>query len=63
MAWVHMDEKECPLCGESMHLVELEALTRLPGTTELKRQKAFEWQCPECEYFEEADPEGPAQAR
>lgn len=57
-ASVHMHAKECPLCGETMRLVEREETSRVPGTTELKKRKSLEWVCPDCDYFEEADPEG-----
>ena len=45
--------KGCPLCGESMRLSEREVQEK-NGTLRQVR----EWICPECDYFEEADPEG-----
>ena len=51
-----MQPKECPVCGESMHLVDRELSDRVPGTSEWKKRKISEWVCPECEHFEEADP-------
>ena len=29
-----MDERECPLCGDRMHLETRETVTRLPGSTQ-----------------------------
>lgn len=52
-----MERKECPLCGEIMRVVEREAADRVPGTSEVRRRKIAEWVCPECDYFEEVDPE------
>lgn len=51
-----MERKECPLCGETMRLKEREVTDRLPGTSEVKSRNISEWVCPECDYFEEADP-------
>ena len=53
-----MQEKDCPLCGGTMRLVEREETRRIPGTSEVKKRKSVEWVCPECDYFEDADPEG-----
>jgi len=50
--------KECPLCGENMRRKDLEHVDLVPGTAEVKRRKVSEWVCPECEYFEEIEPEG-----
>ncbi len=49
------ESRECPMCGERMHLKEHEVTDVVPGTSELKRRVAFEWVCPECDYFEESD--------
>lgn len=48
-------QKECPLCGELMHLQRRESITRIPGTTKDIRTTTREWVCRECDYFEEAD--------
>jgi rubrerythrin len=47
--------RECPLCGETMRLHERELSERVPGTSEFKTRKTFEWVCPECDYFEDFD--------
>jgi len=49
--------KECPMCGEVMHLKEREIVDRVPGTSQTKSTKSREWVCPECDYFEDADGE------
>jgi transposase len=50
--------KECPLCGENMRRKDMELVDLVPGTNEAKRRQVSEWVCPECEYFEEIEPEG-----
>jgi hypothetical protein len=50
-----MATKECPLCGEMMQLREREITDRVPGTNETKTTKSYEWQCPECDYYEDYD--------
>jgi predicted RNA-binding Zn-ribbon protein involved in translation (DUF1610 family) len=45
--------RECPMCGEKMRRHEREIVDLVPGTSEVKRRMAFEWNCPECDYFEE----------
>ena len=52
-----MQPKDCPQCGETMRLVERELTDRVPGTPAIKKRKVIEWVCPECDHFEEADPE------
>lgn len=52
-----MLSKDCPHCGETMGLVERELTDRIPGTSETKKRKVIEWVCPECDHFEEAEPE------
>ena len=52
-----MAAKECPMCGETMHLRETEVTDRVPGTTQTKTTKSLEWVCPECDYFEDAEAE------
>jgi hypothetical protein len=47
--------KECPLCGETMHLREREALERIPGTQQTARRRVREWSCSQCDYYEEVD--------
>jgi C4-type Zn-finger protein len=49
--------RECPLCGENMHIKERQTTDRVPGTSELTVRRSYEWVCAECDYFEEA--EGP----
>jgi C4-type Zn-finger protein len=45
--------RECPLCGEIMHLREQERQERIPGTMQVSRRIVREWVCAECDYFEE----------
>jgi hypothetical protein len=52
-----MVAKDCPLCGEGMHLREREVTDRVPGTAQTKTTKYPEWLCPECDYFEDAEDE------
>ena len=47
--------KECPMCGEFMHLVTRENVTRVPGTSQDVKTTSREWVCNECDYFEEDD--------
>ena len=50
-----MSNRECPMCGEPMRLIQRQLSDKLPGTDEIKATTVAEWNCPECEYFEEAD--------
>lgn len=50
-------ERECPFCGSTMRLHERETRHHVPGTSEVSVQKAMEWVCPDCDYFEEAEQE------
>lgn len=47
--------RECPLCGENMRVIERQTTDRVPGTNESTVRRSWEWICPECDYFEEAD--------
>ena len=51
------DSKECPLCGESMHLKTSERTDYVPGTGQTSTRQVREWVCPECDYWEEAESE------
>jgi acetone carboxylase gamma subunit len=51
--------KECPMCGETMQIREGQITDRVPGTTQTKTRKFREWICPECDYFEDVEDEGP----
>jgi C4-type Zn-finger protein len=53
-----MPTKECPLCGEAMHLRVTESVTHIPGNPNDTTRMVREWICPECDYFEEAEEEG-----
>ncbi len=46
------------MCGESMRLVERQRVDHIAGTSEVKTRRTWEWQCPECDYFEEAATDG-----
>jgi C4-type Zn-finger protein len=48
--------KECPMCGESMRLSVREIQERIPGQGQPAARVVREWICPECDYFEEAEP-------
>ena len=52
-----MPGKECPMCGELMHLRESQITDRVPGTPQTKTVKVVEWVCPVCDYFEDAEAE------
>ncbi len=49
-------KKECPMCGEFMRLVTRETVTRVPGSSQEVKTTLREWVCPECDYFEDAEP-------
>ena len=51
-----MAAKECPMCGEMMQLRESVITDRVPGTPQTKTLTVVEWVCPECDYFEDAEP-------
>jgi C4-type Zn-finger protein len=48
--------KECPLCGETMRLKAREIQDTVPGAAQTVPRMEREWICPECDYFEEAEP-------
>jgi YgiT-type zinc finger domain-containing protein len=52
------DTRECPLCGENMRVKERQTTDRVPGTSQVTIRRSYEWVCPECDYFEEADGPG-----
>jgi C4-type Zn-finger protein len=49
--------KECPMCSEIMRVHLSERVDKIPGTTQVVRRPLREWQCPECDYFEEVEPD------
>ena len=49
--------KECPMCGELMRMRLAERIDTIPGTTETTKREYREWTCPECDYFEDVEPE------
>jgi rubredoxin len=49
------DTRECPLCGETMHLRVSQAVVQVPGNLDASNKTVREWVCPECDYFEEAE--------
>ena len=55
--------RECPLCGGTMHLEDKEAIVHVPGNPTPTKTPFREWVCPDCDYFEEAEPEGPEERR
>lgn len=50
-------QHECPMCGERMRLKRHQRVRRIPGRAEEKPVEIVEWECPECDYFEEFDEE------
>jgi hypothetical protein len=42
-----------------MRVKERQTTDRVPGTSQTTVRRSYEWVCPECDYFEEA--EGPGQ--
>ena len=48
-------ERECPMCGEAMHLRVTHTIVRVPGNPNATPQTIREWVCPECDYFEEVE--------
>ncbi|MFN8061251.1 MAG: hypothetical protein U0Q12_18975 [Vicinamibacterales bacterium] len=49
--------KACPMCGEQMKLKDRTLVHYTAGTSEPHTKQFQEWVCPECDYFEEFDPE------
>jgi len=49
--------KECPMCNELMRLRMAERIDTIPGTQQTVKREYKEWTCPECDYFEDAEPE------
>lgn len=43
------------MCGDRMHFVTRETVSRVPGTSEEVRKTLTEWICRECDYFEEVE--------
>jgi len=48
---------ECPLCGGTMKRRETKSVTRVPGNPSATTRITWEWVCPDCDYFEEAEEE------
>ena len=42
------------MCAERMRLKRHSRVQVLPGRAEQKQVEVLEWECPECDYFEEA---------
>ncbi len=51
------ENKECPMCGERMRLVIRTQTDRIPGQAQVTKREIREWTCPDCDYFEEEEPE------
>jgi C4-type Zn-finger protein len=49
--------KECPMCSEIMRVHSSEREEKIPGTTQIVRRQSREWRCPECDYFEDVEPD------
>jgi hypothetical protein len=50
-----MPTKECPLCSGAMRLRQVETVVRVPGNPSATTRTVYEWVCPDCDYFEEAE--------
>jgi hypothetical protein len=48
------------MCGEKMRLKRHARVRHIPGTAEEKPVEIVEWECPECDYFEEFDEDATA---
>jgi hypothetical protein len=48
--------KECPMCGGRMRLNVREIPEAIPGQVGATPVQRREWICPDCDYFEEAEP-------
>ena len=40
-----------------MRLARTETVVRIPGNPQPTKRSSAEWECPECDYFEEAEEE------
>ena len=49
--------KECPMCSEIMRVRLAERTDVIPGTQQAVKREYKEWTCPECDYFEDVEPE------
>jgi predicted RNA-binding Zn-ribbon protein involved in translation (DUF1610 family) len=54
-------QHECPMCGEQMRLRHHTRVRQLPGLPERKTIEIVEWECPECDYYEEFEEPSPRQ--
>lgn len=43
------------MCGEMMRLKTRSRVQQIPGLPGQKTVELVEWECPECDYFEEFD--------
>jgi C4-type Zn-finger protein len=50
-----LETKECPTCGGTMRIKEIEAVVQIPGNPKPSTTTTREWVCPECDYFEEEE--------
>ena len=55
--------KECPMCGELMRMRLAERVDTIPGTQQTVKREYREWICPECDYFEDVEPEDMIEAQ
>jgi rubredoxin len=49
--------RDCPMCGGTMRLREIERVVRVPGNPNATSYKSREWVCPDCDYFEDVEEE------
>jgi hypothetical protein len=52
-----MTPKECPLCTSNMRRVTRTITSITPGSQRAKARTYDEWECPDCDYFEEIEEE------
>lgn len=45
------------MCGESMRIKDRDDIRVVPGTHQTIVLHIREWVCPECDYFEEVEPD------
>lgn len=51
------ETRECPMCGGTMQLKQTTTVAHIPGYEDASPKKNWEWVCPDCDYFEDADGE------
>lgn len=52
------DQRDCPLCGGTMRLKQMQTVVHIPGNPKPTTRNTPEWVCPDCDHFEEAEEAG-----